>query len=79
METGISLMEVEYIPFPGQGDITGARRAQQVDIRRNNNANSPSGIYRCDITTDAVQDTSVRETVYVGLYATGGKLFLLID
>ena len=36
METGISLMEVEYIPFPGQGDITGARRAQQVDIRRNN-------------------------------------------
>ena len=49
-----------------------ARGAQRAEIRRNNNDNSPSGIYRCDITTDAVKDNSVRETVYVGLYATGG-------
>ena len=60
------------LPFPGNGDIAEARGAQQVDIRRNNNANSPSGIYRCFITTEAVQDNSVRETVYVGLHATGG-------
>ena len=53
-----------------------ARGAQRVDLRRNNNANSPSGVYRCDITTDAVQDNSVRETVYVGLYATGGIAIL---
>ena len=63
--------------FPGPGrDIAEARGAQRVDIRRNNNDNSPSGIYRCDITTDAVQDNSVRETVYVGLYATGGEQYL---
>ena len=61
------------LPFPGDGDIVEARGDQRVYIRRNNNAMSPSGIYRCDITTDAVPDNSVRETVYVGLYATGGK------
>ena len=61
------------LPFPGGGDITLARLAQRVDIRRNNNAMSPSGIYLCDIPTDAVPGNSVRETVYVGLYATGGK------
>ena len=36
----------------------------------------PSGIYRCDIPTVAVHDDndlSVRETVYVGLYASGGN------
>ena len=52
-----------------------AREAQQVEIRRNNSANSPSGIYRCDIATNAVNDdtdSAVRETVYVGVYATGG-------
>ena len=63
------------LPLPGQGDITEARGAQRVDIRRKNNATSPSGVYRCDIPTIAVHDgndTSVRDTVYVGLYATGG-------
>ena len=51
--------------------------AQQVNIRRRNNAMGPSGIYRCDIPTDAVHDDndlSVRETVYVGLYASGGNI-----
>ena len=66
------------LPFPGDGDIVKARGSQRVDIRRNNNANSPSGIYRCFITTDAVPDNSVRETVYVGLYATGGNVHLYI-
>ena len=63
------------LPFPGGGDIVEARGAEQVDLRRNNNAMSPSGIYRCDIPTDSV---NARETVYVGLYATGGKTDLLI-
>ena len=36
----------------------------------------PSGIYRCDIPTVTVHDDndlSVRETVYVGLYASAGN------
>ena len=49
---------------------------QRVSLRRRNNADMPSGIYRCDIPTNAVHDInniSVRESVYVGLYATGGN------
>ena len=58
------------------------RAAQRVDIRRDTNVNSPTGIYRCDIPTNAVHhatDTSVRDTpVYIGLYtSSGGKLFSL--
>ena len=53
------------------------RGGEQVNIHRRNSANPPSGIYRCDIPTDVVHDEndiSVRETVYVGLYATGGNV-----
>ena len=32
-----------------------------------------SGIYRCDIETNAVNDNDGRETVYVGLYTSGGE------
>ena len=69
------------LPFSGLGDTYEAREAQQVDIRHRNYADSPSGIYRCDIPTNAVHDEndiSVRETVYVGLYATGGNVRLHI-
>ena len=68
----------DRLPFSSPSvSIHEARGAQRVDLRRRNNANSPSGIYRCDIPTDAVQDetdNSVRDTVYVGLYATGGNI-----
>ena len=63
------------LPFPGDGDIHEARQAQRVDLRRRNNVNSSSGIYRCDIPTESVRDLtdgSVRDTVYAGVYATGG-------
>ena len=53
---------------------------QGVDIRRNSGANSPTGIYRCDIPTGAVHDDtdiSVRDTVYVGLYTGSGGKFKL--
>ena len=69
----------QRLPFSNEdGDIYEQREAQQVDLRRRNNANSPSGIYRCTIPTDAVHndnDISVRETLYVGMYATstGGE------
>ena len=65
------------IPSSTAGDIFEARTAQRVDIRRENNVNEPTGIYRCDIPTVAVHhdtDNSVRASVYVGLYtSTGGK------
>ena len=47
-----------------------------VDLRRRNSATSPTGIYRCEIPTVAVHndtDTSVRASVYVGLYTSEGK------
>ena len=61
------------LPFASSGsDIVEDRYAQVVHIRRRNNAMSPSGIYRCDIETIAVNDndtaTITGETVYVGLY-----------
>ena len=57
------------------------RVAQRVDLNRRNNGNT-SGIYRCAIETNAVHsddsiDITTRETVYAGLYATGGKLTVL--
>ena len=67
------------LPFSGDGgDIYEFRGDQRVDIRRRNNANSPTGIYRCDIPTNAVHDDtdiSVRDTpVYVGLYTASGGI-----
>ena len=53
-----------------------AEEQQRVELRRVNNAISPTGIYRCEIPTNAVHDDtdiSVRATVYVGLYTSEGK------
>ena len=53
------------------GDIYEGCGAQRVDLRRTRGT-APMGIYRCDIPTNAVRDdtdTSVRDTVYVGLYS----------
>ena len=69
----------EYkLPFANNAsaDIYEVRGAQRVDLRCRN-ADVPSGIYRCDITTiyNVIydnNDNSVRESVYVGLYASGG-------
>ena len=72
------------LPFSNENDdIYENRRAQRVDLRRRNNGDT-SGIYHCSIETNAVNsdnntDTTTRETVYVGLYATGGKLTLLLQ
>ena len=54
------------------GDIGEWRLAQRVDLRHRNNA-ATSGIYRCTIETNAVNNEDGRETVYVGLYASGGE------
>ena len=52
------------------GDIYQSRGAQRVDLRNNGGS---SGIYRCTIETNAVKDEEFWETVYVGLYASGGE------
>jgi len=61
----------------GPDDIYEQRTAQRVDLRRRNYG-ATSGIYRCTIETNAVHsdnssDNTTRETVYVGLYASGGE------
>ena len=62
------------LPFFAQDDddIVMDREPQVVHIRRRYDATSPSGIYRCDIETVAVNDNDIAtitgETVYVGLY-----------
>ena len=53
------------------GDIYEVRGDQRVDLRRRNNADSPTGIYRCDIATNADSDG---DTVYVGLYTASGGM-----
>ena len=70
------------LPFNAQNVVYELRTAQAVDLSRNDNADTPSGIYRCDIETNAVHSDDrmdTRETVYAGLYATGGKLTLLLQ
>ena len=60
-------------------DIYVAEEPQRVELRRANNAISPTGIYRCEIPTNAVHDDtdiSVRATVYVGLYISAGNYLL---
>ena len=64
--TRLPLFTAYRIPF---GET---RTAQKVDIRCDNSS-AQTGIYRCDIPTEAVHGISVRETVYVGLYFTGGN------
>ena len=60
--------------LPFSGDVYEGRGANRVELRRTT-ATGPTGIYRCDIATNAVHsntDFSVRDTVYVGLYPTDG-------
>ena len=59
------------------GDIYELRTAQQVHLRCRNSGKE-SGIYFCTIETNAVHSnnmsyTTIRETVYVGLYHSGGE------
>ena len=51
---------------------------KRTEVRRRGTPDKPSGIYRCDIPTNAVHhptdnSLTLRESVYVGLYARGGK------
>ena len=57
-------------PLSGVGDIYKVVASTRVDLRRRNNANSPTGIYHCEI---AVSGNADGARVYVGLYINGGK------
>ena len=72
----LTMEDLRYATDNGRPYIYESRRDVLVEIRRMNNASMPNGIYRCDIPTIAVHDVnniSVRETVYAGVYATGGN------
>ena len=76
VETAWYFPSGDRLPLPGQAGLTEARGYHRVDIRMIY-GDSPSGIYCCDIPTNAVhdaEDISVRDTVYVGLYVTGGNV-----
>ena len=65
------------LPFNGLNfDTYEVRLSRGVVLCRSREVNSPTaGIYRCDIPTNDVHDdtaTSVRDTVYVGLYTASG-------
>ena len=67
--------------LPFYGHIYERRGSERVALHRRNNANSPTGIYRCYIPTNAVHDdnrNSVRDTVYVGLYTASGGMFYVL-
>ena len=63
------------LQFAGPSVPIGEGRGSQRVVIRRTTATGPTGIYRCDIATNAVSDDtdiSVRDTVFVGLYPTDG-------
>ena len=63
------------LPYSGRSVPIYEGRTAQIAVIRRTTATGPTGIYRCDIPTRAVHDSSdisVRDTVYVGLY-TGSE------
>ena len=55
--------------FARNGDsIYEVRGNKRVDLLRENNITSPSGIYRCTVPTDIPHQNPVKLSVYVGLY-----------
>ena len=66
----------DRLPFPGSHPLVERRLDQRVELSRRAVSDSiPSGIYHCDIETRAVHsdDNTARETVFVGLYDSGGN------
>ena len=50
---------------------------QQVHLRHRNNGVA-NGIYQCAIETNAVNNEDGRGIVYVGLYASGGEIYIIV-
>ena len=64
------------LPFSHEGTNIYERHAtQRIELRRRGTPDRPSGIYHCLMPTNAVShptNRSVRESTYVGVYASGG-------
>ena len=70
------------LPFSCSSVPIGEGRAALIVTIRRTTATGPTGIYRCDIPTNAVHDDtdiSVRDTVYVGLYPADGMYVFIRD
>ena len=63
------------LPFSG-GVYEG--RGEQLVTLKYTGSGGTSGIYRCDIETVAVNDNEGYETLFVGLYTSGGECSLLL-
>ena len=63
--------------LPFSGNVSEGRGPQRVSLQYTGSGGT-SGIYRCDIETVAVNDNDGNETVYVGLYTSGGECSLLL-
>ena len=65
--------------FPGGNELTYMTNVakgetfQRVVLYYNNGIRGPSGIYRCDIETVATNNNTGHESIYVGLYTSGGE------
>ena len=74
----------DRLPFPGNHHLVERRQFQRVELSRGHRSGSaPSGIYHCSIETIAVHsgnntDFTTRETVYMGLYESGGDYAIII-
>ena len=60
------------LPFSGSGDVYEGRRDRLV-VLRYTGSRTTSGIYRCDIETNAVNNNSGNVSLFVGLYTSGGE------
>ena len=56
----------------GTDPIYQQRLTERVDLRRRSFVTAPTGIYRCEIPTQAVHGNGERESVYVGIYYSRG-------
>ena len=61
------------LPFPYIVNISETRLAQQVELLHRGRSDVTSGVYCCAVETNAGHNDSGRETVYAGLYASGGE------
>ena len=65
-----------YLPngrkVPFSGNVSEERGAEQVHLRYTGSGGT-SGIYHCDIETNAVNNNDGHATLYIGLYASGGE------
>ena len=66
------------LPFSGFGNVYESRSDRLIGLRYTGSGGTTSGIYRCDIETNAVNGNGGNETVYVGLYTSGGECSLLL-